>query len=75
MQMPHDHSSDEHIEYIIEARSHIGNTFSKHKLGSQWFVLHAENFDVESVHSHNSKYVHWLGEFVLFVEQKSLWQH
>lgn len=57
MRMPHNHHQNE-LEYIIEARAHIGNSFSKYKL-SQWFVLQAENTQVESVHSHNFKCVHW----------------
>lgn len=64
MRIPHNHGDDEqHIEYIVEARAHIGNLFSKHKLG-QWFVLHAENFHLEPMHSHNSKYVLVLSRFV-----------
>lgn len=54
MRMPHNHSDDEHIEYIIEARAHIGNSFSRPKLG-QWFILQAENIQIESMHSHNFK--------------------
>lgn len=55
MRIPHNRC-DEHIEYIIEARAHVGNSFSKHKLG-QWFVINTENFHFESMHSHNSKCV------------------
>lgn len=56
MRIPYNHSGDEHIEYVLEARAHIGNTFSKHKLG-HWFVLQADNINIESTHSHNFKYV------------------
>lgn len=53
MRIPHNRC-DEHIEYIVEARNHIGNTFLKHKLG-QWFVINTDNYHFESMHSHNSK--------------------
>lgn len=56
MRIPHNYADGEHIEYIIEARAHIGNSFSKHKLG-QWFNLQVENIQIESLHSHNFKYV------------------
>lgn len=55
MRIPHNHC-DEHIEYIVEARMHVGNSFSKYKLG-QWFVIKAENYHFESMHSYSSKYV------------------
>lgn len=57
MRIPHNHC-DERIEYIVEARMHVGNTFSKHKLG-QRFVINADNYHFESMHSYNSKYVHF----------------
>ncbi|XP_031618171.1 uncharacterized protein LOC116337626 isoform X2 [Contarinia nasturtii] len=45
---------EEQIDYVVEARAHIGYTFSKHKMG-QWFAINTENFHIESMHSHNSK--------------------
>lgn len=56
MQIPHNRDDSEHIEYVIEARAHIGNSYFKHKLG-QWFVLHAENIVLESIDSHHSRCV------------------
>lgn len=58
MRMPRGNRNDwdDHIEYIVEARAHIGHSFSKHKLG-QWFVMHTENCHIESTHSHHSKFV------------------
>lgn len=54
MRIPDNHYYDR-IEYILEARSHIGHSFSKYKL-SEWFVLQAENILIESMHSHIAKY-------------------
>lgn len=56
MRTPQNHRVDDHTEYIIEARAHIGNSFSKYKLG-QWFVLQTENIQIESMRSLNFKYV------------------
>lgn len=56
MRLPHNRC-DEQIDYIVEARMHVGHSFSKHKLG-QWFVMSTENFHLELLHSHNSKYVY-----------------
>lgn len=56
MRLPHNRC-DEQIDYIVEARMHVGHSFSKHKLG-QWFVISTENFHLELMHSHNSKYVY-----------------
>lgn len=71
MRMPHNHSGDVHIEYVIEARAHIGNTFSKQKLG-QWFVLPAENIHFESMHSHHTKYVRSFGILFWTENRKTL---
>lgn len=55
MRIPHNHCNEQ-VDYIVEARSHVGSTFSKHKLG-QWFVVRMEHFHLEPMHSHNSKCV------------------
>lgn len=55
MRIPHNRC-EEQIDYVVEARAHIGCTFSKHKMG-QWYAINTENFHVESMHSHNSKCV------------------
>lgn len=55
MRIPDNHY--DRIEYILEARAHIGHSFSKYKL-AQWFVLQAENILIESIHSHIVKYAH-----------------
>lgn len=53
--LPH-HRSEEQIDYVVEARAHVGSSFSKHKL-SQWFVINAENLTLEPMHSQNTKCV------------------
>lgn len=68
MRIPHNRC-DEHIDYIVEARAHIGNSFSKHKFG-QWFVVNTENFHLESMHSHNTKCVYNLLKPQYFYEHK-----
>lgn len=55
MRLPHNRC-EEQIDYIVEARMHVGHSFSKHKLG-QWFVIVTDNFQLELMHSLNSKYV------------------
>lgn len=46
----------EQIDYVVEARAHVGYSFSKHKLG-QWFVISTEHLTLEPLHSHNTKCV------------------
>lgn len=58
MRIPHNRCEDK-IDYVIEARAHVGNSFSKHKLG-QWFAINTENVHLESMHSHNSKCVFYM---------------
>lgn len=53
MRLPHNRC-EEQIDYIVEARMHIGHYFARHKLG-QWFVIPTENLHLELMHSHNSK--------------------
>lgn len=55
MRTPHNRC-EEQIDYIVEARAHVGHSFSKHKLG-QWFAISTENVHIEAMHSHNSKCV------------------
>lgn len=55
MRIPHNRCNEQ-IDYIFEARAHVGYSFSKHKLG-QWFAINTENIHLESMHSHNSKCV------------------
>lgn len=55
MRIPHSRSQEQ-IDYVVEARAHIGFSFSKHKLG-QWFVISTESLSLESMHSHNTKCV------------------
>lgn len=51
----HHNRYDEQIDYVIEARAHVGNTFSKHKL-SQWYVINGDRFRSERKYSQlNSK--------------------
>lgn len=58
MRIPHNRCEDK-IDYVIEARAHVGYSFSKHKLG-QWFAINTENVHLESMHSHNSKCVFYM---------------
>lgn len=55
MRIPHNRY-DEQIDYVVEARAHIGYTFSIQKLG-QSFALNTSNFHHESIHSYKSKWV------------------
>lgn len=51
-QMRSHHSHNELIDYIIEARAHVGSTFSKHKLSlSNWFAVDTEYVHMEQKHS------------------------
>lgn len=43
---------DEQIDYVIEARAHVGCTFSKHKL-SQWFIFKGNQVAIDGKHSQN----------------------
>lgn len=40
---------DEQIDYVIEARAHVGCTFSKHKL-SQWFLFQGIKVAIDGKH-------------------------
>lgn len=43
--LPHDDGL-ESIDFIIEARVHVGHTFSPHKL-SHWYVMHSAGREIE----------------------------
>lgn len=48
----HNSRYNELIDYIIEARAHVGYTFAKHKL-SHWFPLNIDYIQMERKHKPN----------------------